>query len=482
MKDNKNLLRRTKIVATLGPATSDEETLKQLIEAGVDVVRMNFSHGSHEDHFARAQLVRKVAADLGKAVGILADLQGPKIRIAKFKEDKVTLVMGERFALDASLDEDAGDVTQVGVAYKNLPRDVKSGDTLLLNDGLIVLFVDEVVGDRIETTVKIGGVLSNNKGINLKGGGLSAPAITEKDIADMKAVAKIDAEFVAISFVRNGGDVELARGLLQQAGNADVCIVSKVERAEAIGELDSIIDASDVIMVARGDLGIEIEVGEVPAVQKRLITEARARGKSVITATQMMESMIDNPIPTRAEVSDVANAVLDGTDAVMLSGETAMGKYPVETVAAMNSVCLAAEQDPSVTRSTHRVDSYFEQIDEAIALSAMYAANHMDAKAIVALTESGNSALTMSRINSSLPIYAFTKHPATAGRCALYRGVIPVIFDKDIEYKRSGAFSQYIASLLSDKGYVSKGDVVIITRGDLRGVVGKTNTMKIVRA
>lgn len=479
---SKQAYRRTKIVATLGPATSDEETLTALIKAGANVVRLNFSHGSHQDHIDRAILVRKIANELGKSVGILADLQGPKIRIARFTDGKIHLNEGDSFALDAEFDESAGDQTQVGVAYKNLPNDVKAGDTLLLNDGLIVLTVDKVAGSRVETTVKIGGVLSNNKGINLKGGGLSAPAITEKDIADMKAIADIQAEYVAISFVRNGGDVELARDLLQKAGSTQSSIVSKVERAEAIDELPGIIDASDVLMVARGDLGIEIEVAEVPAVQKRIIRESRARGKSIITATQMMESMIDNPIPTRAEVSDVANAVLDGTDAVMLSGETAAGKYPVETVAAMNDVCLAAEQDPSVSTSTHRIESYFEEIDEAIALSAMYAANHMDAKAIVALTESGNSALTMSRINSSLPIIALTKHAATAGKCALYRGVVPIIFQQDIDNKVSRSFSKSIAKMLSEKGLVSSDDIIILTRGDLRGVVGQTNSMKIIRA
>ncbi|MGI9321363.1 MAG: pyruvate kinase, partial [Thiogranum sp.] len=318
--------RRTKIVATLGPATDDPKVLDAMIQAGVDVVRVNFSHGTSEEHLRRAENVRNRARAHGRQVGVLADLQGPKIRIARFTDGKIVLQEGARFVLDASLDVDTGNQERVGLTYKALTDDVKRGDTLLLDDGAVVLWVEEVTGSEIETRVVVGGTLSNNKGINLQGGGLSAQALTEKDRADIRVAAEMQADYIAVSFPRRAHDVNEARELLYRAGGHGG-IVSKIERAEAMEALNEIIEASDAVMIARGDLGVEIGDAELPAVQKRIIHIARTLDRVVITATQMMQSMIENPIPTRAEVFDVANAVIDGTDAVMLSAETATGKH-----------------------------------------------------------------------------------------------------------------------------------------------------------
>ncbi|MDA8127861.1 MAG: pyruvate kinase, partial [Betaproteobacteria bacterium] len=331
------MIRRTKIVATLGPACSDPQTLDRMMEAGLDVVRLNFSHGSAQDHIDRAELVRSLARARGRAVGVLVDLQGPKIRIGKFKDGKIVLAKGDTFILDAACA--LGDQTRVGLDYKELPNDVKRGVTLLLDDGRIEFWVEDVQGAEIICKVVQGGVLSNNKGINRKGGGLSASALTEKDIEDIRTAAALKADYLAVSFPRSGADMQQARELLRAAGGKSQ-LVAKIERTEAIEHLEEILEASDAIMVARGDLGVEVGDAAVPALQKRMIRMAIERNKVVITATQMMESMITSPIPTRAEVSDVANAVLDGTDAVMLSAETAAGQFPVEAVQAMHRVCL----------------------------------------------------------------------------------------------------------------------------------------------
>lgn len=478
MKDNV-VLRRTKILATLGPATESAAVLDQLIKAGVDVVRLNFSHGSPEDHQQRAQLVRDIARENGRFVGVLVDLQGPKIRTQRFKSGAIELATGDRFCLNADLGRDEGNQQEVGITYPELPKDVKQGDVLVLDDGRIVLEVTEVEGNRIITTVQVGGTLSDNKGINLKGGGLSAEALTEKDREDIKVAAQIEADYVAISFPRNAGDVKLARTLLRQAGGHGA-IVAKIERAEAIQNIETIIDASDVIMIARGDLGVEIGDDHLPAVQKRLIKMARDMNRVVITATQMMESMRENPIPTRAEVFDVANAVLDGTDAVMLSAETATGEYPVETVASMSRICLNAEQQAAALRSHHRIDMTFEQVDEAIAMASMYTANHLNVRAIAALTESGSTPLWMSRISSGIPIYSLSTHETTNRKVSMYRGVTPVEFPM-IENNNHAAANQIVIDVLLEEGVVSKGDLVIITKGDLMGTGGGTNAMKIVK-
>ena len=446
-------MRRTKIVATLGPATDDIEVIDELIRTGVDVVRLNYSHGSHEEQAKRAEMVRESAERQGRVVGVLADLQGPKIRTERFKDKKVTLVKGDKFILDAAMDPLAGTKDAVGITYKSLVDDVKPGNTLLLDDGRMTLEVASVEGSKIHCVVLQTGVLSDKKGINLLGGGLSAPALTDKDREDMKAAAAIQADYVAISFVSSAADVIEARKLLRDAGGYG-CIVSKVERAEALDVIDEIIDASDVIMVARGDLGFEVGDAELPAIQKDLIQRARAKDRVVITATQMMESMIENPIPTRAEVFDVANAVHDGTDAVMLSGETAAGNYPVKVVESMSRICESAEQHPRVMKSDHRSNLTFDRVDEAVAMATMYTANHLNVDAIGALTESGSTVLWMSRISSGIPIYAISPLEKTRRKVSLYRGVYPL----SIDFERIGKYniSSKVAALLSEKGIVEK--------------------------
>jgi pyruvate kinase len=420
--------RRTKIVATLGPSTDDSKVLDDMIQAGVDVVRVNFSHGTHEEHFRRAEQVRNRARAHGRQVGVFADLQGPKIRIEKFKEGKIRLQEGARFVLDAALAEDGGTNERVGLSYKALVDDVGRGDTLLLDDGAVVLWVEEAKGSEIDTRVVVGGELSNNKGINRQGGGLSAQAITDKDRADIKAAAEMQADYVAVSFPRSAADIHEARSLLRQAGGHGG-IVAKIERAEAMESLEEIMEATDVVMIARGDLGVEIGDAELPAVQKRIIQIARTMDRVVITATQMMQSMIENPIPTRAEVFDVANAVIDGTDAVMLSAETATGKHVAKVIEAMDRICRGAERQRIDMAVERRSAVHFKRVDEAIAKAAMYTANHTGVKAIAALTESGATPLWMSRISSGIPIYALTRHVETRRKVTLYRGVYPVSFD-----------------------------------------------------
>ncbi len=471
--------RRTKIVATLGPATDDQAVLAAMIRAGTDVVRVNFSHGKPDDHARRIEIVRTAAASADRYVGVLGDLQGPKIRIERFAQGPVTLTEGNAFALDVSLDPAAGDAKAVGVAYKDLPRDVRAGDVLLLDDGQIVLEVEKVDGPRIHTRVRIGGTLSDQKGINRKGGGLSAGALTEKDRADIRTAAKLGIDFLAVSFASGASDILEARQLLRDAGG-EGCVVAKIERSEAIQNLPAIIDASDAVMVARGDLGVEMGYAELTGLQKTIIHQTRNRHRVVITATQMMESMIHSPIPTRAEVSDVSNAVMDGTDAVMLSAETAVGKYPVKAVEAMAEVIRGAEKyQLAHSRVRHRVEGQFQGTDEAIAMAVMYTANHLRVRAIVALTESGSTPLWMSRIRSDIPIYAFTRHEVTRRRVTLYRGVYPVPFDMtDIEPRvlYAAIFDQLLKRQL-----VSIGDLVILTQGELSGVAGGTNTMKIIK-
>ena len=474
--------RRTKIVATLGPATSTQISIEKLIQAGASVFRLNFSHGSADDHRERAAMVRAAADKLGAHVAILGDLQGPKIRVSTFKNGAVLLEEGQPYVLDAQLAKGEGDEQQVGIDYKELPQDVNAGDLLLLDDGRIQLTVDRVEGSRVHTTVTVGGKLSNNKGINRQGGGLTAPALTEKDKRDIVTAAEIDVDFLAVSFPRCGDDLRLARELAQAAGS-EARIMAKIERAEAVADnetLDDIIRASDAVMVARGDLGVEIGDAELVGQQKRIIARSRQLNRVVITATQMMESMIESPMPTRAEVMDVANAVLDGTDAVMLSAETAAGKYPTETVKAMARVCDGAEKHPSVQISKHRMDVTFTEISETIALSAMYAANHLEGiKAIITLTESGYTAKLMSRITSPQPIYALSRHTKTLNKMALYRGVYPAFFDS------TALNGQLLADAAIDavrgKAGLKSGDLVIMTHGDVMETVGASNTCKIVQ-
>ena len=474
-------MRATKIVATLGPASSDPDLLEAMIRAGVNVVRLNFSHGTAQDHIDRATLVRAAAHRAGREVGIMADLQGPKIRVGKFAEGKVMLVPGEKFVLDAPRTE-PGNLEGVGLDYKELPRDVRAGDTLLLNDGLIVLTIDKVVGPAVHTTVKLGGELSNNKGINKQGGGLTAPALTAKDMDDIKTAMGLRADYVAVSFPKNATDMELARQLCNVAGAADghkPALIAKIERAEAIPELANILKVSDGIMVARGDLAVEVGNAAVPGLQKHMIKMAREMDKVVITATQMMESMIVNPVPTRAEVSDVANAVLDGTDAVMLSAETAAGKYPLETVMEMANICQEAEKAEYSELGADFTGKTFKRIDQSIAMGALFTAHHLGAKAIVALTDSGSTALWMSRHNVRMPIYAVTSNLSTQRRMTLYRNVRPLLMEASADRDTALAEAE---DQLKKRGIVHSGDVYAITVGEPMGQPGGTNTLKICRA
>ncbi len=472
------MLRRTKIVATLGPASNDPKVLEQMIKAGVDLVRMNFSHGSAQDHMKRAETVRTVARACGRTVGILADLQGPKIRIGKFENGKIILSKGDTFILDASFDG-LGNQERVGLDYKELPDDVNAGTVLLLNDGMLEFHVSKVQGRQVVCKVVRGGPLSNNKGINRKGGGLTAPALTEKDKEDIRTAALIKADYLAVSFPRSGDDMQLARELMLAAGGRSM-LMAKIERAEAIPALADIIDASDAIMVARGDLSVEVGDAAVPGLQKRMIKMARAKNRLVITATQMMESMINNPIPTRAEVSDVANAVLDGTDAVMLSAETAVGEYPVETIEAMARICLKAERELEENVFDRRIGAQkFSRVDQSIAMAALFAASHFKVKAIVALTQSGSTTLWMSRMNAGVPIFALTPVEETLSKVTLFSGVHPISFHS--KSKDQAQEMRNAEQTLFELGLVQEGDLVVMTLGEAVGKSGHTNTMKIVR-
>ncbi len=471
--------RATKIVATLGPASSDPAMLEAMIRAGVNVVRLNFSHGTAQDHIDRAHMVREAAKRAGREVGIMADLQGPKIRVGKFAQGKIFLEPGQHFVLDAARTE-LGDADAVGLDYKALPREVKVGDVLLLNDGLIVIIVDAVVGEAIHTTVKLGGELSNNKGINKQGGGLSAPALTGKDMDDIRTAMSFKADYVAVSFPKSASDMEMARQLCSVASpdGHKPGLIAKIERAEAIPKLLEILLASDGIMVARGDLAVEVGNAVVPALQKRMIKLAREHDRVVITATQMMESMITNPVPTRAEVSDVANAVLDGTDAVMLSAETAAGKYPLETVIEMAKICHAAEGGEVFKLEADFTGKTFTRIDQTIAMGALFTAHHLGAKAIVAMTDSGSTALWMSRHLIQVPIYALTAKIATQRKMTLYRNVRPLLIDTSAD--RDTALGEAEADLKA-RGVVQRGDVYAITCGEPMGSPGGTNMLKICR-
>ncbi len=472
-------LRRTKIVATMGPATDDPKVLAEMVRAGVDVVRLNFSHGALADHARRVEMVRAAAKSAGRYVGLLGDLQGPKIRIDRFAAGKTQLVEGAVFTLDASLAVDSGDDRSVGIAYKKLPADVSPGDVLLLNDGQISLEVTGIEGPRIRTRVLVGGELGNNKGINRQGGGLSAGALTDKDREDIRNAASLKVDYLAISFPRDGADMDEARALLHETGS-QALLVAKIERAEAIKNLADVVRASDAVMVARGDLGVEMGYAELAGLQKLIIAEARHQNRLVITATQMMESMIVNTVPTRAEVSDVANAVMDGSDAVMLSAETAAGKHPAKVIETMAQIIVGAEKYQGAhVRIRQRTSGYFDRTDEAIAAAVMYTANHLHVKAIVALTESGSTTLWMSRVRSDIPIYAFTRHEATRSRVTLYRGVHPVAYDVTDQDPQAVYLSVF--NLLLDLKLVKVGDLVILTKGELKGVAGGTNSMKILQ-
>jgi pyruvate kinase len=449
-----------------------------MVRAGVDVVRLNFSHGTAEDHLKRAELVKDIARKTGRTVAILCDLQGPKIRVGKFKDGKVTLEKSRKFILDANCA--IGDAERVGLDYKELPRDVEPGAVLLLDDGKIVLDVTAVRGEEVHTVVRHGGVLSNNKGINRQGGGLTAPALTSKDMEDIRTAAKIQADYLAVSFPKSGADMYMARELMRAAGGRSM-LIAKIERAEAVGEaaLIDIMRGSDGIMVARGDLAVEVGDASVPALQKKMIRLARQENRLTITATQMMESMISSPVPTRAEVSDVANAVLDGTDAVMLSAESASGKYPVETIEAMHRICVEAEQTQPLNLEQDFLNRVFTRVDQSIAMAALFTAYHLKVKAIASLTESGSTALWMSRLNCGVPIYALTAQTSTRYKCALFRDVYPLMV-KYVGHDREELLRE-AEKVLVESQVVKEGDLIVLTIGEPIGKAGGTNTMKIVK-
>ncbi len=470
--------RATKIIVTLGPASASSEVLERLIRAGVDVMRLNFSHGPAQGHIERAAMVREAAKKVGREVAIMADLQGPKIRVGKFVGDKVRLEAGQTFILDAGTSE-LGTQERVGLDYKELPRDVRPLDVLLLNDGLIKLVVDSIRGAEITTTVAVGGDLSNNKGINKAGGGLTAPALTGKDIEDIKTAMSFQAEYLAISFPKSATDMEMARQLANVAGEPwhhKPQLIAKIERSEAIPALEQILKASDGIMVARGDLAIEVGNAAVPALQKRMIRMALALDRFTITATQMMESMIVNPVPTRAEVSDVANAVLDGTDAVMLSAESATGKYPVETVEIMSQICIEAERAEEISFDAAFANKTFGRIDQSIAMGALFTAYHLGCKAIVALTESGSTALWMSRLKTHVPIFGLTSQLRSQRRMAMYRNVQPLLMPDCADRDEALALAE---RLMVERGVLMPGDVYAITCGEPMGHPGGTNMLKV---
>ncbi len=471
-------LRRTKTVATLGPATDDDVVFKEMVESGLNVVRLNFSHGSHEEQTERFNRVRRLAKECGQTVGILVDLQGPKIRIAKFKDGRIHLDVGDSFVLDCQQDESTGNQTSIGVTYKELYKEVQSGSELMLDDGAIQLKVLDVNGQKIHCETLVGGELSNNKGLNLRGGGLSAGALTAKDKEDIIVAGREKADFLAISFVRTAADVEEARKLFFAAGG-NGGIVSKIERAEAIENLDEIIDASDGVMIARGDLGVEIGDEELPMLQKHIINAARNNDCFTITATQMMQSMITSALPTRAEVMDVANAIIDGTDAVMLSAETAVGNHPHVVIQTIDRVCRGAERKRLMPKK-YRDDRNFRDSEEAVAMASMYIANKSDVVAIVSLTESGHTPRLMSRISSGIPIFALSRHPDTAQRVTLLRGVYPLTWDLDLANRDT--LDDQIIRALKGKMKLNKGDQVLVSFGDMRGVKGQTNTLKIISA
>jgi len=469
--------RRTKILATMGPATDRVGVLESLIDAGANAFRCNMSHGSHKEHQGRVDHVRTYCKEQNVAVGILVDLQGPEIRLGEFIDGSIKLVDGASFIMDTRLDEAKGTQERVGLTYKDLPKDVSAGDYLLLDDGCLQLEVTAVSDTEVACKVIIGGTLSGRKGLNRKGGGLTADALTKSDEVDIEyAIKHLNADFIAPSFVKNGDDIKRVRKLINDAGG-HAHIIAKIETALAIDNLNEIIELSDGVMVARGDLGVERDDADLPSLQKMIIQEARSADKIAIVATQMMDSMIHSPVPTRAEVFDVANAVLDGTDVVMLSAETANGDYPLKVIQTMDRVCRRAELDHRAVLSQHRVGEAFERLDESIAMGAMYIANHVGAKCIAALTESGSTALYMSRISSGVPIYALSTHPETRSRVSLYRGVTPIVHVP--ESSEHVSFNQEVIEELKSAEAVEAGDILVITKGDLSGDAGGTNALKL---
>jgi pyruvate kinase len=450
--------------------------VKSLVDAGMDVARLNFSHGDYSDHEANYNYVRSASDATGRAVGILADLQGPKIRLGRFSTGATLWATGETVRI--TVEDVMGVHDRVSTTYKNLAVDASPGDRLLVDDGNVGLVVDAIEGDDVVCKVTEGGRVSNNKGLSLPGMNVSVPAMSEKDIADLEFALKLGVDLIALSFVRSPADIEQVHEIMDRVGRR-VPVIAKLEKPEAIANLEAIVLAFDAIMVARGDLGVELPLEEVPLVQKRAIQMARENAKPVIVATQMLESMIEHSRPTRAEASDVANAVLDGTDAVMLSAESASGQYPVETIAAMNRICIEAERTQPVNLDSDFLNRVFQRVDQSIALAAIFTAYHLKVKAIASLTESGSTALWMSRLNCGVPIYALTAQTTTRYRCTLFRDVYPLMV-KYVGENREELLAEAEAVLVRH-GIVKEGDIIVLTIGEPIGKSGGTNTMKIVK-
>ncbi|UWE12086.1 pyruvate kinase [Actinacidiphila bryophytorum] len=467
-------MRRAKIVCTLGPAVDSYDQLKTLVEAGMNVARLNFSHGSHAEHEDRYQRVRKVAEETGRAVGVLADLQGPKIRLGKFADGPVELVAGDEFTI--TTEDVAGDKTVCGTTYKGLPGDVSQGDPILINDGNVALRVIEVDGPRVRALVVEGGVISDHKGINLPGAAVNVPALSEKDIDDLRFALRMGVDMVALSFVRDAKDVRDVHRVMDEEG-IRVPVIAKVEKPQAVRNMEDVVMAFDAVMVARGDLAVEYPLEQVPVVQKRLVELCRRNAKPVIVATQMMESMITNSRPTRAEASDVANAILDGADAVMLSAESSVGKYPVETVKTMARIVEAAEEEllcrglqPLAPGKKPRTQG------GAVARAAAELADFLDAKTLVAFTKSGDTARRLARYRVPEPVVAFTTDPATRNQLALTWGVEAFVVEHVDNTDDMVKIVDREMLKLSD---YTTGDTVIITAGSPPGVPGTTNLVRV---
>jgi len=472
---------RTKIIATIGPASSSVEVLESLIANGCSVFRINFSHGSHESHAESIAAVRQAAKNLDQSVAILGDLQGPKIRIGAIVGEKFDLEVGQELLLDSDIDDEMGSPDGVSYRCATLAQSCGPGRILMLDDGRVQLEVLAVSGNAISTKVIAGTKLSSRKGLNLKGGGLAEDALTEKDKTDIKFASEQDLDYLCVSFPESAQDMLDARILLDEAG-CHAKLISKIERAEVVETeelIDQMINASDGVMVARGDLAVEVGFESVTSIQKQIVKRSRVLNKPVIVATQMMESMIDSPVPTRAEVSDVANAVFDYADAVMLSAETAVGDYPLEVIKTVYDVIIATEKNELTQISKHRVECDFEYVDESIAMASMYLANHFKSiKAIICLTESGSTALWMSRIKTHLPMVAMSVKESTLNRVALYKGVLSVHLPHEDERNSLLADAIQRVSKVVD---LQSGDYVAITYGDVVGVDGHTNTLKIMQ-
>ncbi len=472
------MLRRTKIVATLGPASSEPHLLRELLVAGVDVVRINFSHAD-ASAVALIQLVRTIAEELARPITVVADLQGPKIRIGCLQNKAVTLVSGQQFTLDCADKDLVGNQNEVFVSYPDLIHEIAINDVLLINDGLVELKVLALEDTRIHCLVIEGGLISDRKGLNKRGGGLSARALTSKDKRDLKTALRAQVDYICLSFVKDAQDIKQTRALIKEYKGNNTAIIAKIERSEALAHLNEIIHEADAIMVARGDLGVEIEAAEIPAIQKHIIEQTRLHDKVVITATQMMESMITNPQPTRAEVSDVANAVLDGTDAVMLSAETASGHFPIKVIHMVNKTCLSAEKHALFSYRTPTADScHYQHADQAIALATAHAATHFPIQAIVALTESGDTALWISRQHNNVPIFAVSANQRTIGRLNLVNNVFPICID--FHAFAAEQLNNMVLEILIARGYLTRTGYILLTRGKSIGTPGGTNSLEII--